>query len=165
FIASAIGFKLSLIPFNTWIPAVYAGSNAPLAAYMSIVPKVAAPIVALRIFAMLEGSQIWWIKAIVYIIAVLTMSLSNIMALVQQNAKRMPSFSSIPHACVVPCPLVANSHQANVASFFYWIMFLFANFCAFSMFWVASCDVVVLVHLRFKLPYEQFLGPLTIFPR
>ena len=85
FIASAIGFKLSLIPFHTWIPDVYEGSNAPLAGYMSIVPKVAGFIVALRIFAMLEGSGISWIKDMLYIIAVLTMSLANIMALVQKD--------------------------------------------------------------------------------
>ena len=87
FIASAIGFKLSLIPFHTWIPDVYEGSNAPLAGYMSIVPKVAGFIVALRIFAMLEGSGISWIKDMLYIIAVLTMSLANIMALVQKDVK------------------------------------------------------------------------------
>ena len=164
FIASAIGFKLSLIPFHTWIPDVYEGSNAPLAGYMSIVPKVAGFIVALRIFAMLEGSGISWIKDMLYIIAVLTMSLANIMALVQKDVKRMLAFSSIAHAGVVLCALVANSHEANVALFFYWIMFLFANLGAFSMLWVARCDDVVCWNKRFKHPYEKFSGLIKILP-
>ena len=164
FIASAIGFKLSLIPFHTWIPDVYEGSNAPLAGYMSIVPKVAGFIVALRIFAMLEGSGISWIKDMLYIIAVLTMSLANIMALVQKDVKRMLAFSSIAHAGVVLCALVANSHEANVALFFYWIMFLFANLGAFSMLWVARCDDVVCWDKRFKHPYEKFSGLIKILP-
>lgn len=164
FIASAIGFKLSLIPFHTWIPDVYEGSNAPLAGYMSIVPKVAAFIVALRIFSMLEGSQILWIKDMLYIIAVLTMSLANIMALVQKDVKRMLAFSSIAHAGVVLCALVVNSHEANVALFFYWIMFLFANLGAFSMLWVARCDDVVCWDKRFKHPFEKFSGLIKILP-
>ena len=155
FIASAIGFKLSLIPFHTWIPDVYEGSNAPLAGYMSIVPKVAGFIVALRIS---------WIKDMLYIIAVLTMSLANIMALVQKDVKRMLAFSSIAHAGVVLCALVANSHEANVALFFYWIMFLFANLGAFSMLWVARCDDVVCWDKRFKHPYEKFSGLIKILP-
>ena len=164
FIASAIGFKLSLIPFHTWVPDVYEGSNAPLAGYMSIVPKVAGFIVALRFFEMLSTSGILWVKDMLYIVAVATMSLANIMALVQRDVKRMLAFSSIAHAGVVLCALVVGDTHANIALFFYWIMFVFANLGAFAMLWVARCDDKVCWDKRFKHPFEKFAGLIKILP-
>ncbi|MCR4942231.1 MAG: NADH-quinone oxidoreductase subunit NuoN [Campylobacter sp.] len=164
FIASAVGFKLSLIPFHTWVPDVYEGSNAPLAGYMSVVPKVAGFIVALRLFAMLNNSHIVWVHDSLYIIAVLTMTLANIMALVQIDVKRMLAFSSIAHAGFVFCTLVVHTHIAYVSLFYYWIMFLFANLGAFSMLWVARCDDKICWHKRFKHPYEKFSGLIKLLP-
>ncbi|MBR8465466.1 NADH-quinone oxidoreductase subunit NuoN [Campylobacter sp. faydin G-140] len=164
FIASAIGFKLSLIPFHTWVPDVYEGSNAPLAGYMSIVPKVAGFIVAMRFFEMLSSSGLAWVQDILYIVAVATMSIANIMALVQRDVKRMLAFSSIAHAGVVLCALVVGDSNANIALFFYWIMFVFANLGAFSMLWVARCDDIVCFDKRFKHPYEKFAGIVKFLP-
>ncbi|MDO5045116.1 NADH-quinone oxidoreductase subunit NuoN [Campylobacter sp.] len=164
FMFSAIGFKLSLIPFHTWVPDVYEGTNAPLAGYMSVVPKVAGFIVALRLFESLAHSGIAWVHDMLYIVAVLTMTLANVMALVQRDVKRMLAFSSIAHAGFVLCAIVIGTTTANTALFLYWIMFLFANLGAFSMLWVARCDDVVCWDRRFKHPYEKFAGMIRTLP-
>lgn len=164
FMFSAIGFKLSLIPFHTWVPDVYEGTNAPLAGYMSVVPKVAGFIVALRLFESLSHSQIAWVDEMLYISAILTMSLANIMALVQRDVKRMLAFSSIAHAGFVLCAIVVGTSQSNTALFFYWIMFLFANLGAFSMLWVARCDDTVCWDRRFKHPFDKFAGLIKTLP-
>ncbi|MDR2636019.1 MAG: NADH-quinone oxidoreductase subunit N, partial [Campylobacteraceae bacterium] len=81
----AVGFKLSLIPFHTWMPDVYEGSPAPLAGYISIAPKIAAFVVAVRIFEPFITYDISWVENIFYIFAVVTMTLANLMALVQTD--------------------------------------------------------------------------------
>ncbi|QKG29626.1 NADH-quinone oxidoreductase subunit NuoN [Campylobacter sp. RM16187] len=164
FMFGAIGFKLSLIPFHTWVPDVYEGANSPLAGYMSVVPKVAGFIVALRLFEALAHSDIYWVHYMLYISAILTMTLANIMALVQRDVKRMLAFSSIAHAGFVLCAIVIGTSQANVSLFLYWIMFLFANLGAFSMLWVARCDDTVCWDKRFKHPYEKFAGLIKTLP-
>ncbi len=164
FIASAIGFKLSLIPFHTWVPDVYEGSNSPLAGYMSVVPKVAGFIVAMRFFEMLSNSGMNWVKDMLYVIAVATMSIANVTALVQRDVKRMLAYSSIAHAGVILCAVVAGDTNANTALFFYWIMFAFANLGAFAMLWVARCDDKVCWDRRFKHPFEKFAGIVKILP-
>lgn len=164
FMFSAIGFKLSLIPFHTWVPDVYEGTNAPLAGYMSVVPKVAGFIVAMRLFESLANSGIQWVHDMLYISAVLTMTIANSMALVQRDVKRMLALSSIAHAGFVLCAIVVGTSGANTALFLYWIMFLFANLGAFSMLWVARCDDTVCWDRRFKHPYEKFAGLVKTLP-
>lgn len=164
FMLSAIGFKLSLIPFHTWVPDVYEGANAPLAGYMSVVPKVAGFVVALRFFEALMYAGVDWIYDILCIVAISTMSLANIMAIVQKDVKRMLAFSSIAHAGFVLCAVIIGTSTANTALFLYWIMFLFANLGAFSMLWVARCDDAVCWDKRFKHPFEKFSGMIKTVP-
>ena len=76
----------------------------------------------------------------------------------------MLAFSSIAHAGVVLCALVVGDTHANIALFFYWIMFVFANLGAFAMLWVARCDDKVCWDKRFKHPFEKFAGLIKILP-
>ena len=85
----AFSFKLSLFPFHTWAPDVYEGASAPLAGYMSVVPKIAAFVVSIRIFGMYIDLGVEWVRIVILVLAVLTMTLANIMALVQEDVKRM----------------------------------------------------------------------------
>ena len=131
FMICAIGFKLSLIPFHTWAPDVYEGASAALAGFISVVPKIAGFIVALRLFEGLMRVEVSWLNSVLYIVAVITMTLTNIMALVQIDVKRMLAFSSISHAGFVLSAIVIGSTQANISLFLYWILFAFANLGAF----------------------------------
>ncbi|MCI6642033.1 MULTISPECIES: NADH-quinone oxidoreductase subunit NuoN [Campylobacter] len=163
FLICSIGFKLSLIPFHTWIPDVYEGSSEVMAGYISIVPKIAGFIVAMRVFESLYDSNIAFIQISLYIIAVLTMTLANIMALIQNDVKRMLAFSSISHAGFVLCAVVIGTKSANIGLFLYWLMFSFANLGAFSVLWFTRSKQNIW-HERFDHPFEKFNGLVKFLP-
>ena len=135
FMIVSIGFKLSLIPFHTWTPDVYEGASSAMAGFMSVVPKIAGFVVAIRLFEALQSIGVQWLNIVLYAIAVLTMSLANLMALVQRDVKRMLAFSSVSHAGFVLCAIVIGSTQANAALFTYWILYAVANLGAFAFIW------------------------------
>jgi len=136
FLLSAFAFKLGLVPFHTWSPDVYQGSTAALAGFMSIVPKLAAFVVAMRLFEFLMDTEVFWIEMMLYVIVVLTMTMSNIWALVQKDVKRMLGYSSISHAGFVMAAILIGTTHANQALFLYWALFAFANLGAFAMLWM-----------------------------
>jgi len=124
FMIGALGFKLSMVPFHTWTPDVYEGSSSALAGYMSVVPKIAGFVVAMRLFEMLIGSGVVWLENILYITVVLTMTFGNIVALVQEDVKRMLAFSSIAHAGFVMAAILIGTTEANAGLFLYWVLFI-----------------------------------------
>jgi len=136
FLLSAFAFKLGLVPFHTWTPDVYQGSTSALAGFMSIVPKLAAFVVAIRLFEFLKSTDVFWIEMMLYVIVVLTMTMSNIWALVQKDVKRMLGYSSISHAGFVMSAVLIGSTQSNSALFIYWTLFSIANLGAFAMLWM-----------------------------
>lgn len=135
FMIVSVGFKLSLIPFHTWTPDVYEGASSAMAGFMSVVPKIAGFVVAIRLFEALERIGVQWLDVVLYAAAVTTMSLANLMALVQRDVKRMLAFSSVSHAGFVLCAIVIGSTQANAALFTYWILYAVANLGAFAFIW------------------------------
>lgn len=136
FILGALSFKLSLVPFHTWAPDVYDGSSAALAGYISVVPKIAAFVVALRFFEIFISVDNQWIELILYIIIVLTMTIPNMAALLQKDVKRMLAYSSISHAGFVMAAILVGTTQATEGLFLYWILFAFTNLGAFGMLWM-----------------------------
>ncbi|MBD3808303.1 MAG: NADH-quinone oxidoreductase subunit NuoN, partial [Epsilonproteobacteria bacterium] len=159
----AFAFKLSLFPFHTWAPDVYEGASAPLAGYMSIVPKVAAFAVALRIFSIYIDLEIDGIQTIILILSVATMTLANIMALVQEDVKRMLAYSSISHAGFVMAAIAIGTTKASTAIFVYYALFMFTNLGAFTMLWISRHKVKAFSD-RFDHPYEKFAGMIKIVP-
>ena len=163
FMIAAIGFKLSMVPFHTWTPDVYEGASAALAGYMSIVPKIAGFVVAMRLFEFLIHSDITWVRDILYLAVVVTMTFANIVALVQKDVKRMLAYSSISHAGFVMAAIMIGTTQANSGLFLYWVLFLFTNLGAFTMLWISRHKVNPWHH-RFDHPYEKFSGLVQIMP-
>ena len=159
----AFAFKLSLFPFHTWAPDVYEGASAPLAGYMSVVPKVAAFVVSMRIFEMFIELHIDWVQTAILIMAVITMTIANVMALVQEDVKRMLAYSSISHAGFVMAAIALATTQANTGIFLYYGLFMFTNLGAFAMLWVSRHKSRV-HHSRFDHPYEKFSGMIKIMP-
>jgi len=160
---TAFAFKLSLFPFHTWAPDVYEGASAPLAGYMSVVPKVAAFVVSMRIFEMFIELQIEWVQTMIIILSVLTMTLANLMALVQEDVKRMLAYSSISHAGFVMVAIALATEKANTGIFLYYGLFMFTNLGAFAMLWVSRHKHRV-HHARYDHPYEKFSGMVKIMP-
>jgi NADH-quinone oxidoreductase subunit N len=163
FMIASLGFKLSVIPFHTWTPDVYEGSTAALAGFMSVVPKIAGFIVVLRLFGYLITSGFEWAQDIFYILAVITMTLSNLMALVQTDVKRMLAISSISHAGYVLCAVLIDTPQAMSGLFLYWVLFMFVNFGAFTLLWI-SRNRENLFDARYQHPYTKFSGMIKLSP-
>jgi len=163
FLIASLGFKLSIVPFHTWTPDVYEGSSAPLAGYMSIMPKVAGFVVAIRLFEFLISSGIWWVHDMLMVLAVLTMVIANVSALVQKDVKRMLAFSSISHAGFLMLAIVIGTTKANSALFLYFALFLFANMGAFTMLWISRHKSKIFDN-RYDHPFEKFSGMIKIQP-
>ncbi len=159
----AFGFKLSLFPFHTWAPDVYQGASAALVGYMSVVPKVAAFVVSIRIFGMYLELGIGWVQNIILILALLTMTLANIMALVQEDVKRMLAYSSISHAGFILAAVALNTTDGNTSIFLYYALFMFTNLGAFAMLWI-SRHKTRRFDIRYDHPYQKFAGFIHIMP-
>lgn len=129
----ALGFKLSLIPFHSWIGDVYEAISPALAGYIATIPKMAVLIVLMRFFEPLCEMNIKLVQNSLYFIAVLTMSFGNLMAYAQKDVKKMLAFSSISHSGFALSAILLGSLMGNLALFLYWIMFLVANLGAFAM--------------------------------
>ncbi len=92
-----LGFKVAAAPFQLWTPDVYEGAPTPVTALFSAGPKAATFALLLRIFAMVPAATHFWFRAF-WILAVLTMFVGNLGALLQTNVKRMLAYSSIAQA-------------------------------------------------------------------
>jgi NADH-quinone oxidoreductase subunit N len=125
-----LGFKVASAPFHVWTPDVYEGSPAPVVALMSTGPKAAAFAVLLRVlFA--SGAPGWfWM---VWVSAVLSMTLGNIGALVQNNIKRLLAYSSIAHAGYILVAFAAGTQSGVSAAIFYAASYAAMNVGAFAI--------------------------------
>ena len=162
FILSSFGFKLSLVPFHLWVPDVYDGSSSALAGFLSIIPKIAAFVVTLRFFEIFLAVEIQFVQIILYIIIVCTMTIPNIIALVQDDVKRMLAYSSISHAGFAMSAILIGTTQSTSALFFYWILFLFTNFGSFTMMWAYRSKQ--LNGLKSDFQFDKFAGLIKISP-
>ena len=136
FMFAAIGFKLSLFPFHTWVPDVYQGTTSALAGFMSVIPKMAGFVVALRFFEIFIGADDIIIRSMLYTTVVLTMTIPNIIALQQTDIKRMLAYSSVSNAGMAMAAILIGTTQSINALFLYWILFTITNFGAFGMLWL-----------------------------
>ncbi len=123
-----LGFKVASAPFHVWTPDVYEGAPAPVVALMSTAPKAAAFAVLLRILFAAAAPGWFWI---VWVSAVLSMTLGNIGALVQTNVKRMLAYSSIAHAGYLLCAFAAAKDIGISAAIFYAASYATMNAGAF----------------------------------
>jgi len=128
-----------------------------------VVPKIAGFVVAMRLFEMLIGSGVIWLEYILYGAVVLTMSMGNILALVQEDVKRMLAFSSIAHAGFVFSAILIGTTESNAGLFLYWILFMFTNLGAFTMLW-AMRHRKNLWDNRYQHPFTKFSGMVKVMP-
>ena len=94
-IIAGLGFKVAAVPFHMWAPDAYEGAPTPVTAYLAVGSKTAAFALVLRLFTegLIPAAGDW--QTVLVIMAALTMTLGNLMALVQQNIKRLLAYSSI----------------------------------------------------------------------
>ena len=128
-----LGFKVSAAPFQIWAPDVYQGAPTPVSAFLSAGPKAAAFAVFLRIFLTAFGPIGSGWEPLVWLAALLSMTVGNFAALLQTNVKRMLGYSSIAHAGYVLVALTARSEIGTAAAMFYLAGYAFMNIGAFSV--------------------------------
>jgi len=125
-----LGFKVASAPFHVWTPDVYEGSPAPVVALMSTGPKAAAFAVLLRVLFATDAPGWFWM---VWLSAVLSMTLGNVGALVQQNVKRLLAYSSIAHAGYILVAVAAAKQLGISAVIFYAASYAAMNVGAFAV--------------------------------
>jgi NADH-quinone oxidoreductase subunit N len=125
-------FKVAAVPFHMWVPDVYQGAPTPVTAYFSTGPKAAGFAALLRIF--ICGVPAYsTINNVFWILAALTMTVGNILALRQNNIKRLLAYSSIAHAGYIMISLVAGGESAVASAIYYLSGYLFFNLGAFAI--------------------------------
>ena len=126
------GFKVALVPFHQWAPDVYEGAPTSIAAFISAGPKAAGFAAFLRIFMdALQTLQSEWI-ILITILAALTMTVGNLVAIAQRNIKRMLAYSSIAHAGYVLVGLAAANKDGISGAMFYLFVYCVMNIGAFG---------------------------------
>ena len=101
-IVVGFGFKISMVPFQMWVPDVYEGSPTPVAAFLSVASKAAGFAVVLRVFYVAFGSvDVDW-SILFAVLAVLSMTVGNLVAILQNNVKRLLGYSTIAQAGIYP---------------------------------------------------------------
>ncbi len=107
-IAIAMCFKLSLAPFHLWTPDVYQGAPAPVGALLATVSKVAVLAVLIRLLVQAPVELTHFLQPVFIVILVLSIVVGNLLALTQDNVKRMLAYSSIAHMGYLFIPLAAG---------------------------------------------------------
>jgi NADH-quinone oxidoreductase subunit N len=126
------GFKVAAVPFHTWVPDVYQGAPTPVTAFFAVGPKAAGFAVLLRIFSF-GFADMELLSTVFWVLAVLTMSVGNILALRQNNVKRMLAYSSIAHAGYILIALAVGGENAVSAAIFYLVAYAVFNLGGFAV--------------------------------
>jgi NADH-quinone oxidoreductase subunit N len=133
FFFSGMAFKISIVPFHLWTADVYEGAPVSITSYLSVISKGAAVfifiIILFRVFPVIIES---WQKMI-YVTAVLTMTLGNLFAIRQQNLKRFLAFSSISQAGYLLLGFISGSQTGMASVIYYILVYIFSNLGAFGV--------------------------------
>jgi NADH-quinone oxidoreductase subunit N len=136
FMSTGVAFKIAAVPFHYWTPDAYQGSPTPVTGYLSVGPKVGAFALILRLFVEALGPlRADWVQ-IVIVLAVLTMTLGNLVALTQTNVKRMLAYSSIAHTgymLVGLAAFAAGRLEGLEGLLYYGAAYSFMNLGAFAV--------------------------------
>ncbi|NDV06270.1 NADH-quinone oxidoreductase subunit NuoN [Rhodococcus sp. IEGM 248] len=126
-------FKIGAVPFHSWIPDVYQGAPTPITAFMAAATKVAAVGAMLRIFYVaLPDLRADW-RPVMWGVAILTMVVGAVMAVTQNDVKRMLAYSSVAHAGFILTGLIAANRAGLSSTMFYLLAYGFSTLGAFAV--------------------------------
>jgi len=133
FVIIGIAFKFGAVPFHMWLPDVYQGAPTSVVLFLSSAPKVAAFAMAARILIQaLGGLHTDW-GDILVILSVLSMGIGNVVAIAQQNIKRMLAYSTISHVGFLFLGLLAGTAEGYAAAMFYAVVYALMAAGAFGV--------------------------------
>jgi NADH-quinone oxidoreductase subunit N len=132
------GFKVAAVPFHTWTPDVYQGSPTPVTAFMAGASKAAGFAAFLRVFfSTFDALRLDW-RPIVWVLAVASLLVGSVLAVVQSDVKRMLAYSSISHAGYILVGLQAASARGLSGSLFYVLAYTFMVMGSFAIVMVVA---------------------------
>lgn len=169
FILVGIGFKLAAVPFHMWAPDVYSGAPTSVTLFLATAPKLAAFGMLIRL--LLEGLAplaIEW-QQVMMVMSILSMGLGNLLAIAQQNIKRMLAYSAISHIGYMLLGFVAGNSAAYSTALFYVIVYALMSLAGFGMLVLLSrgkfevTNIDDLRGLNSRNPWLAFLMMLVMF--
>jgi NADH-quinone oxidoreductase subunit N len=134
------GFKIAAVPFHMWSPDVYQGSPSPITGFMAAVAKAGAFAALLRVFVSSFGTiRADW-QPVVWVLAILSLLLGALVALVQKDIKRMMAYSSINHVGFILLGVEAATTRGVSASLYYLFAYMFLTIGTFAVITVVARD-------------------------
>ena len=133
FFFSGMAFKLSLVPFHLWTADVYEGAPINVTSYLSVISKGAAAFILIILMFTVFNTIAPIYNHILYLIAVLTMTIGNLFALRQKNMKRFLAFSSISQAGFILLGIMGGNTMGMTAVVYFVLVYIFSNLGAFGV--------------------------------
>jgi NADH-quinone oxidoreductase subunit N len=130
-VLAGLGFKIAAVPFHMWVPDTYQAATTPFVAWLSVAPKAAGFIVVFRLYLEGAGSGAFLWVPVVAAMAGLTIVAGNLMAIPQQNVKRLLAYSGIAHIGYMLMGIAAMTAGGAGMVLFYLVAYLFGNMGAF----------------------------------
>jgi NADH-quinone oxidoreductase subunit N len=130
-VLAGVAFKIAAVPFHMWVPDAYEAAPTPFVAWLSVAPKAAGFLVIMRLFLEGAGSDghVW--VPVLSALAGLTIVAGNLMAIPQQNVKRLLAYSGVAHIGYMLIGIAAMSAGGAGMVLFYLVAYLFGNMGAF----------------------------------
>jgi NADH-quinone oxidoreductase subunit N len=138
FVVVAVAFKLGAVPFHMWLPDVYEGAPTSVTLFIGTAPKIAYFALTLRLLAQgLAGTQAQWTQMLAAL-AVLTLVVGNVVALVQTNLKRLLAYSAIANVGFILLGFVAGTPDGYAAALYYTLVYMLVALGSFGVILLAS---------------------------
>jgi NADH-quinone oxidoreductase subunit N len=138
FIVVAVAFKLGAVPFHMWLPDVYEGAPTSVTLFIGTAPKIAYFALTLRLLAQsLAGTETEWSQMLAAL-AVLTLVVGNVVAIVQTNLKRMLAYSTIANVGFIVLGFVAGTPDGYAAALYYTLVYVLVALGSFGVILLAS---------------------------
>jgi NADH-quinone oxidoreductase subunit N len=132
-IVVGIGFKLSVVPFHMWAADVYEGAPAPVTAFIATISKGGMIALLVRFFSAINGYQYQSLTLMFTVIAIISMFVGNLLALGQNNVKRILAYSSIAHMGYILVAFLAGQELGVEAVSFYLVAYFITSVGAFGI--------------------------------
>jgi NADH-quinone oxidoreductase subunit N len=133
FLVIGIAFKLGAVPFHMWVPDVYQGAPTSVTMFLSTVPKIAAVAMLVRILVDGMGAMHEYWSDLFMVLALLSIALGSVVALMQTNIKRMLAYSTISHVGFILLGFVTGVVEGYGAAVFYVLVYILMSMAAFGM--------------------------------
>jgi NADH-quinone oxidoreductase subunit N len=133
-----VGFKIGVVPFHMWTPDIYQGATSPVTAFVAAVSKTAMVAFIIRFFSYIDLHAAPALIFTIGVISLLSMLVGNLLAVIQQNLKRLLAYSSIAHLGYILVGIVALGSRSSEAMIYYITVYSFTIMGAFGLIAVIS---------------------------